>query len=155
MVEVSVIVSGITAGSVLVGLALAVLQLRNIKKVREAEVILRAQQYFTGTLGDSFYPFLRLQFKGYQDFVERYAGKPEELAFFKILIFFEGIGVLVKRRLVPLKLVDDFMHGATIQTWKKTEEVIRGYRKEFNWKEFEEMFEYLYNQIKDHRKPTE
>ena len=44
MVDLGLVTSVITGIAVIVGLALAVLQLRDLKRVREAEVAVQAQQ---------------------------------------------------------------------------------------------------------------
>ena len=67
------------------------------------------------------------------------------------MAFFQRLGVLVKRGIVPLGLADDLFHGITLLTWRKTEKLIKGYREEINWNGFEEQFDYLYNKVKDYR----
>lgn len=154
MVSVGDLASVAAAIAVMVGLALAIQQLRDLRKVREGEVVLHAQENLTGPLLDSVWTVLALDFKDYEDFKQKYSGKAEEAAFRRTGVFFEGIGVLVRRGIIPLRLADDFFHGITLAAWRKTEKIILGYREEFKWKEFEEQFEYLYEKIKGFREST-
>ncbi len=152
MLDVNALSSTITTIAVIVGLAFAIQQIRDLKKVREGEVILQVQQQITSEFSDYHQTILRLEVKDYDDFMQKFRGSPEELAFVKVGGFFEGLGVLVRRRVIPLGLVDDFFHGIIRLTWLKTEKIVIGYRKAMNWPEFEESFEYLYHKTKDYRK---
>ncbi len=62
----------------------------------------------------------------------------------RLVITFEGVGVLVKRGVVPLEVVDDFMHGLVGVAWQRIEPLVNGYRKEMKHVEYAEWFEYLY-----------
>ncbi len=62
--------------------------------------------------------------------------------------FYEGIGVLVKRNLIDIKLVDDLLSGDLMRYWEHIEPFMLEYRKHQNWPQAAEWVEYLYNQIK-------
>ncbi len=100
---------------------------------------------------NSYMTLQQVQFKDYQDFLEKYGGKPEQSAFMKATSFFEGIGVLVKRGIIPLGLADDFFHGVTRVAWLKAEKLVKGHREAMKHPEFVEWFEYLYDKTKDYR----
>ena len=154
MVSVSDLASAAAAIAVTVGIALALQQLRDLRKVREGEVVLKLQESLTGALLEDLWMVMRFEYDDYKDFKVKYSGKREETAFLRVGVFFEGLGVLVRRGIVPLRLVDDFFHGVTLAAWKKSEKAIQGYREEHNWKEFEEQFEYLYGRVKSFREST-
>ncbi len=152
MVDVGILANAITTVAVLVALAIAILQLRDLRRVREGEVILQASQMFATDFMDSYMTLQSLQFKDYQDLKSRYGGRSEESAFMKSVSFFEGIGVLVKRGVIPIALADDFFHGITRVTWLKAEKLIQGHREAMGHPEFVEWFEYLFNKTKDYRR---
>jgi hypothetical protein len=62
--------------------------------------------------------------------------------------FFEGVGVLVKRGLIDVSLVDDLMSGATMRWWENVGPMIVEGRVRWNWPQAVEYGEYLYNQIR-------
>jgi hypothetical protein len=71
--------------------------------------------------------------------------------------FFDGIGVLVKRGLVDVNMVDELMSDWVLWYWERFGSVIKEYRAVSNPKYFE-WVEYLYERIKplaEHRHPEQ
>ena len=62
--------------------------------------------------------------------------------------FFEGIGVLVYRKLISPEIIDDLISSYVIRYWELMKPAIQGYREEFNIPQAYEWIEYLYNEIK-------
>jgi hypothetical protein len=60
--------------------------------------------------------------------------------------FFEGIGVLLKRKLVEIDLVTELF--AVEMFWLKWKPLVEGTRKQFNNPQLLVWFEYLYNEAK-------
>lgn len=65
-----------------------------------------------------------------------------------VISFYEGIGVLLKRKLIDKTLVDDLMSSSITMLWEKMEPLIRERKERANWPQIAEWFEYLYNEIK-------
>ena len=63
-------------------------------------------------------------------------------------IFFEGIGVLVKRKLINMDLVDDLFTFPVLETWQKVRPIMKGVRELQKTPSIGEWFEYLYNEMK-------
>ena len=83
------------------------------------------------------------------DYVRRYAADAEVLAAgYSVGVFFEGIGVLVKRKLVNMDLVDDLLSSDIVSTWEKMKPLAEGIRKRFAHPQALEWFEYLCNEMK-------
>jgi len=89
------------------------------------------------------------KFEDYDDFVEKYgpstSGKPIHLAVRIVGAFFEGIGVLLHRRLVDIDLVAELF--SVKPRWEKMKPIAEGTRKQYNEPRYLEWFEYLYNEI--------
>ena len=62
--------------------------------------------------------------------------------------YYEGIGVLVKRGLVDISLVDDLMSGTITRFYEQMEPYLRDYRTLNNFPQYSEYVEYLYQQVK-------
>ena len=65
-----------------------------------------------------------------------------------MLAVFEGLGVLVKRELVNLDIVDDLVAIFCIRLWEKYEQVILEQRKLRDWPNYMIHVEHLYNELK-------
>jgi len=57
------------------------------------------------------------------------------------------VGVLVKRKLIDVTLVDDRMAVSIIWYWQNVEPIIKEFRKRGNWPRAWEWIEYLYNEM--------
>ena len=62
--------------------------------------------------------------------------------------YFEGIGVLVKRGLVDVQLVDDMMSGFVLAYWNIQGPYYKEFRKRFNAPAVLEWAEYLYEEVR-------
>ena len=67
---------------------------------------------------------------------------------FSVSAYFEGIGVLVKRKLIDLDLVDDLMSTTIKWFWEKTEPIVLEGRRQMNRPQLLEWSEYLYKELK-------
>ena len=92
---------------------------------------------------------MTLEFK---DFVKKYGhwtlGKPAHIAIFRVCWFFNGIGVLLHKKLADIGLVDDLFGYMVIWIWEKIKPWVEGERKQFNQPRSLEWFEYLYNEMR-------
>jgi hypothetical protein len=65
-----------------------------------------------------------------------------------IVTFFEGIGVLMYRKLIIIRLVGDLFTSPINMTWDKMKDNMAEARKEFDQPTIAKRFEYLYNEMK-------
>jgi len=140
----------------LMGIAVSILYyamvLRNQNRTRQAQLFMQLYDKFSDPefLKHQF-AISRWEWTDYEDFVERYIGKNPDvyLHFHQQARFFEGVGVLVKRKLVDPLLVDDLMSGNILQFWEKFgESFIKERQVRNNYPQFYEHVEYLYSVIK-------
>jgi len=92
-----------------------------------------------------------LEYENLNDFDEKYGAENNPDAYFRISslgTYFEGIGVLVKRKLVDSSMVDDLMSGRIIDFWESAGPFILAYRERTGDYEMSEHVEYLYDVIK-------
>ncbi len=59
----------------------------------------------------------------------------------------ESMGVLVYRRILPIKVIEDLMSGTVTMLWAKLEPWVRDLRREQNQEQLHEWFEWLANQF--------
>jgi hypothetical protein len=87
----------------------------------------------------------------YDDFMEKYGPYKNLGAWTRraaIGTHLEGVGVLVKKGLVDVHMVDDLMSGYIIGYWEKFGSVTNEMRRVLNSPTFSENVEYLYNEVK-------
>ena len=68
-----------------------------------------------------------------------------------LLHYFEGIGVLVQMKQIDLDLVADLMSNTTLQVWNKFKPILEEVREVFQRPSSFEGFEYLAEQMIQHR----
>ena len=84
----------------------------------------------------------------YDDFMQKYVNNIEaETIFSQAATMFEGIGVLIKRKLIDPSMVDDLMSGATLRGWEKFGSVVKERRVRENKPYYYEFWEYLYDEV--------
>jgi hypothetical protein len=97
----------------------------------------------------NFFEIQDWQWEDTDDYIEKYEEPNEPHTKWATLAnYYEGVGVLVKRGLIDVSLVDDLMSGSTMRFWEKFEDFIMETRIRYNWPQRGEYIEYLYNQVK-------
>jgi len=157
MVDISTISIVIAATSVVAGVIYYSFMLRNQAKARQMDLFMRL--YLTWGSEDmkkATGRFLALKIKDYDDFVKKYgpviSAEPERSQVWedidRIGWFFNGIGLLVHRKFVDIRLVDDFLGYGVVLAWEKIKPLVYGWRKQYNMPKSFGWFEYLYNEMK-------
>ena len=67
---------------------------------------------------------------------------------FSMMVFFEGIGILVKRKLIDPTIVDDMMSGPILLAGERYELINRGIRERYGYPQWQEWQEYLTGEIR-------
>ncbi len=91
------------------------------------------------------------EFTDHDDFYRKYNSKADPVQHAKFdffLNYFDGIGILVERKLIDPDLVYQKMRYGLIAFWEKYEPVVAGDRVALNTPKLFSNFEYLYNQVK-------
>jgi hypothetical protein len=91
------------------------------------------------------------EWKDYDDYMRKYGpGSDPELEVKRgmIGIYFESLGILLKRGLLDVSEIDDMMSGYVMGYWRKFEAVMLEFRRRNNRPEAAEHIEYLYNEVR-------
>jgi len=158
MVDIAAInaVSGIIAAiGVIIGVAFALLQLRDLVKTRQTDLMMRlyltwgSEEYKKG-----FGPFLGLEIKDYDSFTKKYGSltSPERSPIWtdidKYTWFFNGIGYLVYHGFADVEQIEDLWGYGVVTIWEKTKPLVEGWRKQLNIPKSNRWLEYLSNEMK-------
>ena len=142
MPSISAIVAAI---GVIIGVVFAVLELRNLVRTRQTDLIMRLYSTRTGKeFQESWKKVMSMESKDYRNYEKWY----EWSDFIVVAAFFEGIGILLRRKLTDIRLVDDLFSYSIKTIWEKINEVVEAVRKHNNAPQIWEWFEYLYNEMK-------
>ena len=144
MLDIPSISAIVAAVGVMVGVTLAYLEVRTLVKQRQTDLVIRLYS----TMGsrefqEAWDKISTREYKDFNSYIEKYG----LLEVNELGIFFEGIGVLLRRKLIDIGLVDDLFTGPIKMFWEKTKPVIEDARKQLNYPEYGEYNEYLYNEM--------
>jgi len=151
MLDIPSISAIVAAIGVIIGVIFAVLQLRDLVKTRKTDLVIRLYStYGSREFQEAWVETLRLEFKDYHDYLKKYGAtseKPVYTSVNMVAAYFEGIGILLRRRLIDIALVDDLLSSDIVLTWHKMKPIVEGWRKQFNRPQISEWFEYLYDEM--------
>jgi hypothetical protein len=150
VVDITEISAVVAAAGVLVGVAYYVFDMRNQTRIRQSDMVMRSYSTFGSTEFQKAYQLvMSLTFKNAEDYLQRYGMNTEIVAaLYSVEIFFEGLGLLAKRKLVSIDLVDDLFSGPVQSTWEKIGVLVEALRARSGRSSVGEWFEYLYIEMK-------
>ena len=88
------------------------------------------------------------EWENYDDFQEKYVRTWDEWnKYMLIYSIYEGLGVLIYRKLIDVKMIDELMRSYVTRFWDKLSPVLLEMRARYNAPLMVEFTEYLYNEI--------
>jgi hypothetical protein len=149
VVDVQTVSIAIASASITLAAIYYMWQIRHQTKLRQTDLVVRLYSiYSSKEFNEAATRCLAADFRGYNEFVEKYGSIPSEtpvqIAFQVVATFFEGVGELLHKKLIDIGLVEDLF--AVQIHWKKAEPLMMDLRKQFGPKLYE-WFEYLYNEL--------
>jgi hypothetical protein len=159
MVEAS-LVNLAELGVLLVGVVLALQQLRDIKETRQTELETRQIETYLEWMRRvqnkewmmAWVDVMNQEWEDYDEYVEKYGRRTNPEAYSNYIVtlqFYECLGLLVRRKIVDVDLVYEHIGGlATIQTWEKVGPLLKESRERSKRPIQFDSFEYLYNELK-------
>ena len=150
MVDVYEISAVVAAAGVLVGVVYYILDMRHQRQVRQTDLVMRLYSTFGSREHmEAYRGTMTMEFKDYDEFIKKYpSGTLESTMVGTVCAFYEGVGVLLHRKLIDIDLVDDLFSTPIIQIWEKMEHFVQEGRKRWKRPQIWEWFEYLYNEMK-------
>lgn len=138
-------VSAIAAAvGVIIGVVFTALQLRDLVRTRQTDLVIRLYSTFgSNEYQEATRKVMALEFKDYRDYVKK-GGCTDVVA---VGTLFEGIGVLLHRKLIDIGLVDDLFSEPINVIWRKMKPWIESDRKRLDQPRMFEWFEYIYNEM--------
>jgi hypothetical protein len=162
MFDLQTVLTYLTLISIPVGVAYHIMTLNNTRKNQQMQLETRQAQLFMGIYQHYFDPVwlkpqteINIDFEDYNtvdEFFEKYGpwkNREKYLVWLSRANFYEGIGILVKRDLIDVTMVDDLISGPIMLFWeKRAAPIIDELRERYNNPAALEWVEYLYNEVK-------
>ncbi len=139
---------------IIIGMFRGVMELRDIRKTRRAELGMRFYEKMTEKGQHRLWVDVvhNLDFSSREEWREKYGPTvdPEAASTtFALLAAFNSAGFLLKEGLVDAGLVFSYIAPATVvRAWKKLEPLVKYWRENINDPTFFESFEYLYDETR-------
>jgi hypothetical protein len=148
------LVSLIELGVLTVGVAIAVLEIRNMSQTRRTEVTLQFFDKFTRPEFSEQYRHVvfEQQFESYEEWFEKYGPTINPEAYNNMLAVVgvnNSTGRLLRKGIADPDFVFDFMPPyADVRLWEKLKPFVEGRRRLWKSPRYLESFEYLYDEAK-------
>ena len=133
--------------AVAVGVVIALLQLRGQSQLHQIDTVMRL---FSSFGEETFlYHYRRVTSWPYETYeaFRASATKDDHVSLMVVSVFFENLGLLYRRKLAPIDLLDDLLSAPIVTTWRKVGPIWRGMREEYRQPQWVEWFELLNNAI--------
>ncbi len=130
------------------------LETRHQRRIRQTENIIALSPWFNMDAKDiqeAIANVRSLEYANYEDYVKKYAGKPEQTSLKLLGNYFEGVGLLVYMKLVELDIVSNFWGDVAESIWDKNEELVNGMRKDIGSSYTFHYWEWLVKEFKKRR----
>ncbi len=145
MVDIQAISVTVASAGIFVASIYYILQIRHQNRMRQTDLVMKLYSQFNSLEFQRVWEqVLNREAKDYADYHKKY-GSAERTA---VGMFFEGIGILLRRKLISIELVDDMFTTPIKWTWERTKDITLELRKIRNQPEILEWFEYLYYEMK-------
>jgi hypothetical protein len=145
MVDITEISAMVAATGVLVGVVYYILDIRHQTRIRQTDLVMRL---YSTRGSKEFQEAVKNVMTAKPENYKNYENWWEWSDFIEVLIFFEGIGILLHRKLIDIKLADDLFSTLIKASWEKIRSVVENVRKYHSSPAIAEHFEYLYNEMK-------
>jgi len=152
LVDVSTVSIAIASAGVLAGVIYYVLEIRHQSRLRQTESVIKLSPWFNMTareVQEAVTQVCSIEYKNYKDYIEKYSEKPEHVTLKILGNYFEGIGILVYRKLVKADIVYDFWGGIIMSSWEKIQPLVADMRKDTADPNMFRFWEHLNNEMKE------
>jgi hypothetical protein len=151
LVDLTEISAVATAVGVLVGVVYYILEIRHQSRLRQTESVTRLSPYFNMNareMQEAITQVCSIEYENYKDYLEKYSGKAEDTTLKILGNYFEGIGILVDKKLVGADIVYSFWGDIVQSSWEKIQPLVTDMRKDNDDPNMFLFWEHLYNEMK-------
>jgi len=147
MVDIQTVSIIIASASVVAGIVYYAFQLRHQAKLRQTDLVMRLYDKFSSKDFQDAWEILRKridEFKNIDEMDETIGFREANM----VCLFYEEIGILLKRKLLDISMIEDLFGGAIVMVWEKVKTALLEARRYYKDPAIFYYFEYLYNEMK-------
>jgi hypothetical protein len=153
MVDVQTVSIAIASAGVFLAAVYYIFQLKHQTKVRQTDLVMRLYATFSSNEFQDAWTKVRKRGSDFESIDDIYdldkkVGLREVN---QVCLFFEGVGILLQRRLVDTTMIEDLFGGAIARTWENVKTGVIKARQQLNDPTIYYYFEYLYNEMQKRR----
>ena len=155
MIDITEISAIVAAAGVLIGVIYYILDMRNQSSVRQTDLVIRLYSTLgTKEFVENDVSIFHQDVGDLEGFMRKYGSFPkfmesQDYAPYSMYHeFFEGVGILLHKKLIDIELVDDLFSTPIITIWEKTLPITEAFREYLKRPQLSEWYEYLYNEMK-------
>jgi hypothetical protein len=147
--DISTISTIVATVSVVVGVFFTMMEVSHLARSRRTEVILRIYERFGSKEIVEGIMKIGTEYENFEDYVKKY-GLSDTV---QVLEIFDEVGILLRRGLVDIDLVDDLFSRSVTPEWEsKVMRLVKGIRKSSNQPSFFYHVESLFKQLDAYKK---
>ena len=125
--SISAISAVVAASGVMIGVVFTVLELRNLVITRQTDLVIRLYSTFgSKELQEAWEKIKTRKCDDFNAYMKEYG----LLEINEVGWFFEGVGVLLNRKLIDIGLVDDLFSSPVKRAWERMKPIAEGMRKQ-------------------------
>jgi hypothetical protein len=144
MVDIQTVSVAIASTSVVIVAIYYVFQIRHQTRLRQTDLVMRLYSTFgSKEFQDAWTRIESIEFKNYDEYVKK-CGLGD---YAQCATFFEGIGVLLQKKLIDINLIDALFSVPLKHMYERMKPIIEGNREQFHDQRVFENFEYVYNEM--------
>jgi len=149
MVDIQTISIGIASASVVAGVIYYAFQLRHQTRTRQTDLVMRLYATFSSNEFQDAWAKVRVKAADFEsiDDIYEFNKKVGLREVNQVCLFFEGIGILLQRKLVDTTMIEDLFGGAVARAWEKVRTGVIKARQQLNDQTIYYYFEYLYSEM--------
>jgi len=158
MVDIQTVSIAIASTGVFLAAIYYIFQIRHQSRLRQTESVIRLSPWFNMNareVQEAITQVCSIEYKNYEDYLKRYSERPEHMMLKILGNYFEGIGILVYRKLVEADIVYDFWGDIIQSSWEKIQPLVVDMRKDIGDPNMFRFWEYLYNEMKKREQQLE
>jgi len=138
MVDIQTVSIAIASAGVFAAAIYYIFQIRHQTKIRQTDLVMRL---YSTRGSKEFQEAVKNVMTAKPENYKDYENWWEWSDFIEVLIFFEGIGILLHRKLIDIKLADDLFSTLIKASWEKIRSVVESVRKYHSSPQIAEYFE--------------
>ena len=150
MGDIQTVSIAIASASVVAGVVYYAFQLRHQARTRQTDLVMRLYATFSSNEFQDAWAKVRERASDFEsiddvyDFDKKFGLREVN----QVCLFFEGIGILLQRKLVDPTMIEDLFGGALARAWQVVKPGVMTGRQQLNDPAIYYYFEYLYNEMK-------